>query len=212
MRRPPLAQEQGRIALAAVVRSDRVSFEGRQHARLPVTGFGVEYRVWRHIGIEGELTIAGGESTRSYEGDFISYAGPDATRAEILEKAVIARRTTVHNPGLGGSAGVTFHTGTSGRFSAAFRAGMSVRRYQYAETTTVLSVPAGVTFEEAASAFYDTHRPRGRGGLLFGVTMPIRIVSRLHVAPELRLVWGGPARVGNNYDEVSTGVRLIWKM
>ena len=37
------------------------------------------------------------------------------------------------------------------------------------------------------------------------------IVGRPHVAPEVRWVWGGPARVGNNYDEGTIGARVVWK-
>jgi hypothetical protein len=208
---PAAAQTPDRIEVSAVVRSDRVSFEGGEHARLPTTGISAAYRIWRHVGVEGEVTMAGGESTRSYEGDFITYAGEGATREEILDRAVIARRTTVNDPGLGVSGGITVHTSSAGRVNAAFHAGLSFRQYQYAQTTTVVRVPEGVRFEEAASAFVDSRGRRGRGGLLFGLTVPVRITSRLEVAPELRLVWGGPARVGNNYDEVSTGARLIWK-
>src|SRR5688500_16128162 len=67
-----LAQESERLDVSAIARTDRVSFEGNQHARLPVTGVGVSYRVWRDMRIEGELTRASGESRRSYEADFFS--------------------------------------------------------------------------------------------------------------------------------------------
>ena len=89
------AQVSDRLQIAAVARVDRVSFEGDQNARLPVTGAAVSYRAWRALRFEGEITTASGESRRSYEGDFISYAGLDATREELLQEAVIARRTTV---------------------------------------------------------------------------------------------------------------------
>jgi hypothetical protein len=45
---------------------------------------------------------------------------------------------------------------------------------------------------------------------LFGVSVPVRIASNLHVAPEVRWVWGGPARIGNNYDEATAGARIAW--
>ncbi len=95
------AEVSDRLQIAAVARVDRVSFEGQQNARLPVTGLAVSYRVLRALRIEGEITSAAGESRRSYEGDFISYAGPDATREEFLQRAVIVRRTTVNKAGLG---------------------------------------------------------------------------------------------------------------
>ena len=57
----------------------------------------------------------------------------------------------------------------------------------------------------------DGRGQRGRGGLLFGGSVPVRIAGRLHVVPEVRWVWGGPARIGNNYDEGSIGARVVWK-
>ena len=75
----------------------------------------------------------------------------------------------------------------------------------------MLRVPDGVTIEQAEAAMPDGHGQRGRGGLLFGAGVPVRLAAQLHVVPEARWVWGGPARVGNNYDEATVGVRLAWK-
>jgi len=204
------AQVSDRLQLAAVARVDRVSFEGRQNARLPVTGAGVAYRVWRALRIEGEITTASGESRRSYEADFISYAGPDATREEIRQKAVIARRTSVNKAGLGFAAVAAVETRHPGRLNLALRAGVSVRRYDYFEDMTILRVPEGVTVEQAELALPDGRGQRGRSGLLFGASVPVRIAGNLHVAPEVRWVWGGPARIGNNYDEATAGARITW--
>ena len=122
------AQVSDRLQVAAVARVDRVSFEGHQNARLPVTGLAVSYRVLGALRIEGELTTASGESRRSYEGDFISYAGPDATREELLQEAVIARRTIVNKAGLGFAVVAAVETRQPGRLNLALRAGVSVRR------------------------------------------------------------------------------------
>jgi hypothetical protein len=204
------AQVSDRLQLAAVARVDRVSFEGRQNARLPVTGAAVSYRVWRALRIEGEITTATGESRRSYEGDFISYAGPNATREEFQQKAVIARRTSVNKAGLGFAGVAAVETRHPGRLNLALRAGVSVRRYDYVEDMTILRVPEGVTVEQAERALPDARGQRGRSGLLFGVSVPVRIAGNLHVAPEVRWVWGGPARIGNNYDEATAGARIAW--
>lgn len=161
--------------------------------------------------LDGEITTASGESRRSYEGDFISYAGPDATRDEILRMAVIARRTTVNKAGLGYAAAVSAEARLTDKVKLAGRAGLSYRRYDYTDDTTVLRVPEGVTFAQAESQMPDDSGRRGRGGLLFGLSVPVRIVSHVYVAPEVRWVWGGPARVGNNYDEGTIGARLAWK-
>lgn len=205
------AQVADRLDLTAIARTDRVSFEGRQHARLPVAGVGVSYRVWRDMRVEAELTAAAGESRRVYEGDFMSYAGPDATREEILRMAVIARRTTVNKAGLGVATTVAVETRQPGRVNLALRAGMSYRHYSYTDDFDVLRVPDGFTIEKAEEQMMDGHGSRGRGGVLIGASVPVRIVGRLHVAPEVRWVWGGPARVGNNYDEGTVGARAVWK-
>jgi hypothetical protein len=204
------AQVSDRLQLAAVARVDRVSLEGRQHARLPVTGVAVSYRVWHVLRIEGEMTTASGESRRSYEADFISYAGPDATREEIRQRAVMGRRTSVNKAGIGFAAAAAVETRYPGRLNLALRAGVSVRRYEYIEDMTILRVPEGVTVEQAEFALPDARGQRGRSGLLFGVGVPVRIAGNLNVAPEVRWVWGGPARIGNNYDEATAGARISW--
>jgi hypothetical protein len=208
---PAWAQVSERLELAAIARTDRVSFEGGQNARLPVAGVGIAYRVWRDMRIEGEVTTASGESRRSYEGDFISYAGPEATREEIRRLAVSARRITVNKAGLGLAVAAAVETREPGRVNLAFRAGVSFRQYDYIDDMTVLRVPEGVTVEEAEAAMPDGRGRRGRSGLLLGASVPVRIAARLRVVPEARWVWGGPARVGNNYDEATVGARIAWK-
>ena len=208
---PASAQVSERLDVSAIARTDRVSFEGNQHARLPVAGVGVSYRVWRDMRIEGEVTKASGESRRVYEADFMSYAGPEATREEILRMAVIGRRTTINKAGLGLAATVAVETRAPGRVNLALRAGVSFRHYDYIDETTVLRVPEGFTLEQAERQLVDGRGTRGRGGLLFGGSVPVRIVDRLYIAPEVRWVWGGPAMVGNNYDEGTIGARVVWK-
>ncbi len=202
------AQVSERLDVSAIARTDRVSFEGNQYARLPVTGVGVSYRVWRDMRIEGEVTRASGRSRRSYEGDFFSFA---TTREDYDRLAVIARRTTINRPGLGFATAVAIETRQPGRFNIALRAGISGRQYRYTDERTILHAPDGFTMEQAKATMPDAAGRRARGGLLFGASVPIRIVGRLYVAPEVRWVWGGPAMVGNNYDERSVGVRIIWK-
>ncbi len=205
------AQASERLEIAVIVRSDRVSFEGGQHARLPVTGAGIAYRLWKSVQLEAEITAASGESSRSYDGDFISYAGPGATREEILRMAVIARRTITNIPGLGFASSIAVESRARGRVSVAARAGASFRQYTYQEDMMILRVPEGVTLAQAESALPDAGGRRGRSGLLLGLGVPVRIAGHLRVVPEARWVWGGPARVGNNYDEGTIGVRIAWR-
>jgi hypothetical protein len=205
------AQVTERLDIAGIVRSDNVSFEGGQSARLPVAGASVAYRVWKDLRVEAEITRASGESRRTYEADFISYAGPDATREEIARMAVIAKRTTINKAGLGFAAAVAAEKQLAARVNAAVRAGIGFRQYSYVDDMTVLRVPEGVTLDQAESAMRDDAGRRGRSGLLFGASLPVRIIGRLYVAPEVRWVWGGPARVGSNYDERTVAVRVGWK-
>ena len=202
------AQVTERLDVIAIARTDRVSFEGNQKARLSVAGVGVSYRVWKDMRIEGEVTMASGESRRSYEGDFFSYG---TTREDYDRLAVIARRTTINKAGLGFAATVAVETRQRGRVNLALRAGVSGRQYNYIDDRTVLRVPDGYTVEQAEATMPDARGRRARGGLLFGASVPIRIVGRLYVAPEARWVWGGPAMVGNNYDEATAGARIVWK-
>ena len=132
-----------RAEIGAIVRTDRVSFEGGQNARLPVTGAGVAYRIWRDVRLEGEVTMASGESRRSYEGDFISYAEPGSTREEFQRMAVIARRTTINKAGLGFATAVAVETRERGRVNLVLRAGISVRQYDYIETQRFFGFPKG---------------------------------------------------------------------
>jgi hypothetical protein len=207
---PAAAQGGERLEIAGIMRTDRVSFEGGQHAQLPVAGAAVAYRVWRDMRIEGEVTRASGESRRSYEGDFLSYS--EATsREEYLCMAVFARRTTVNRPGPGFAAAVAVETRDARRVNLGLRAGVSFRRYLYVEDMTITRVPEGVTVERAEASLPDSSSHCGRGGILLGLSVPVRVVGQFHVVPETRWVWGGPARIGDNYDEVTVGARLAWK-
>ena len=208
---PASAQVSERLEVAAIVRTDRVSFEANQHAALPVAGASVSYRFWRDMRIEAEVTAASGESRRSYEGDFVSYASPGASREEIQRMSIVARRTMINRPGLGMATAVAVETRQSGRVNLGLRAGLSFRRYSYLDDITILQVPEGVTIEKAEATLPDGSGQRGRGGILLGLSVPIRVVGSLHVTPEVRWVWGGPARVGNNYDEATFGARIGWK-
>lgn len=208
---PASAQVSERFEVAAIARTDRVSFEADQHAVLPVAGASVAYRFWRDTRIEWEVTAASGESRRSYEGDFVSYAAPGASREEIQRMSIVARRTMINRPGLGMAAAVAVETRQAGRVNVGLRAGVSVRQYSYVDDITILRVPEGVTIEKAEATLPDGSGRRARSGILLGLSVPVRVVGRLYVTPEVRWVWGGPARIGNNYDEATFGARVGWR-
>src|SRR5688500_205738 len=78
------AQSPSRFTLAPVARLDRVWIEGQTTGTTPVAGAAASVRVSKALSVEGELTGAAKDITRSYEGRFISYAeGPNASRQEI---------------------------------------------------------------------------------------------------------------------------------
>jgi len=200
-----------RFEVGMVSRAERVLLEGGARGQLPVTGIVVGALVSKHFGLEAEFTTAARQINRSYEGRFFSFAERDATREEIERMAVVARRSLEYIPGTGGSAAFTARGHAGGRVDVVFRAGATFRHYVRKSTMTILSVPEGIAFERAVNMLPDERGNQTRGGLLFGLDVPVQISRHLSAAPEMRVVWGGPARVGNRYNEFSLGGRAIWK-
>ena len=206
------AQVSERLEIGAIVRTDRVSFEGGQNARLPVTGVGCRVsRVAGHAD-RGGSDDGVGRIEAKLRGRFHFVRGTGATREEFLRMAVIARRTTINKAGLGfahgrrrrdAAAGPSEPRPARGRQRPAVRLH---RRHDGPSRARRGHVRAG-----RIAAMPDGRGQRGRSGLLFGASVPVRIAGRLHVAPEVRWVWGGPARIGNNYDEATVGARIVWK-
>lgn len=200
-----------RFESAGVTRSERVVFDDDLKGRVTATGGAVGVLFSKHYGIEGEFTHAVGQLNRSYEGNFTSYAEPGATREEIERMAVRARRSMKKTPGIGGSVAFTARANAGRRADVVLRVGAMFRQYVETETTTVLSVPEGIEFERAASAFRDSRRTRTRGGLLFGLDIPIHISRHLTLGPDVRFVWGGPAQFDSRYSDASVGARATWR-
>ena len=99
----------------------------------------------------------------------------------------------------------------SGRVSLVGRVGISARDYLETSTFTILTIPEGVDPARVASAFRTARRHRTRGGLLVGLDVPVAVTSVLVIAPEVRLVYGGPARIGNKHRELGWGARATWR-
>ena len=179
---------------------------------MPVIGLVGSARFSKTWGMEGEITQASGGFSRSYEGWFVSYAPPNSTRAEIERLAPTARRTLGYVPGLGGSVAVTARGGSTGRADVVFRLGLAFRNYTETSDYTILTIPEGIDPARiaASSVFTDQRVDRSRGGLLFGLEVPIRLVRQLTVSPDVRYVYGGPARIGEKHRELSLGVRAGW--
>jgi hypothetical protein len=141
----------------------------------------------------------------------VSFAAPNSPREEIDRQMVVARRSLEYAPGLGGSIALSTQAAITSRVGADVIAGISARRYFESSTMTILRLPEGMDSERAARALPDERFDRVRSGLLLGFGIPFQLARHLIASPEVRWVWGGPARVGNNYDELSAGVRVAWQ-
>lgn len=205
-------QPVARFELGPVVRFDKVFIEGGASGGMRVAGVATRVMISRTYGVEAELTQASNRVARSYEGRFISYAqGPNASREEIERLAPVVRRALGYAPGTGGSAAFVARSDPSQRVSLAARAGLSARKYVETSAFTILSIPDGVDPGRVARDFQDSSSHRTRGGLLLGLDASVAVTNHLSVAPELRFVYGGPARIGNKHRELGLGVRGAWR-
>ena len=125
--------------------------------------------------------------------------------------APTARRTFGHAPGLGWSGALVARGRVAERVTMAARIGIAARRYTETSSYVVLTIPAGVDPARVARDFQDTAWSRTRGGLLFGMDAAIGVTNQLSIVPDVRFVYGGPARVGNNYREFGVGIRAGWR-
>jgi hypothetical protein len=194
-----------------VVRLDEVFIEGGAHGSTTAAGVVTSFRISKTYGVEAELTRALNRIERSYEGRFISYTqDPDATLQEIERLAPIARRSLAYVPGVGWSAAFVARGQISPRVSLAARVGLSARDYVESSVYTILSIPEGVDAVRVARDFRDSSSHRTRGGLLLGFDGSVAVTDHLKIAPEVRFVYGGPARIGNKHREFGLGVRGAW--
>jgi hypothetical protein len=205
------AQLAPRFDVGPVVRADKVMVESGLGAVVPVFGLMASARLSRTWGVEGEVTGARGDFSRSYEGWFVSFAPPNSTRQEIERLAPTARRTMAYRPGLGGSVAVTARAGSTGRADVVVRLGVSFRRYTETSDFTILTIPEGIDPARLTASFGSERTDRSRGGLLAGFEVPIRLARQVTVSPEVRYVYGGPARIGEKHRELSLGVRAGWR-
>ena len=207
-----VAQPASRFELGPVLRFDKVFIQGDASGGTVVAGVVTSFRISKSYGLEAELTQASNRIERSYQGWFISYAqGPNATREEIERLAPMARRSLGYTPGVGWSAAFVARGHSSSRVNVGARVGFAARKYLETSSYTVLSIPEGVDPGRVARDFRDSSSSRTRGGLLFGFDVTVAVSDRLSVAPEVRFVYGGPARIGNKHREAGLGVRAVWR-
>lgn len=206
------AQPASRFEAGPVVRVDRVYIEGGLSGAVPVAGFTTAVRLWKGLGVEGEMTWANGDMARSYEGHFVSFAeGPHVTREEFERMAPTARRTLGYRPGTGGAGAIVVRGAVSPRVRMGARLGLSARSYTETSDFTILSIPPGIEPERVAGYFMSESRTKTRGGLLFGADAVIALTGRLSIVPEVRFVYGGPAQIGNKHREAGVGLRGVWR-
>jgi hypothetical protein len=173
-----------------------------------VTGAAVSCRLWRALRIEGRsrrLRENRGEATKG-----ISFRTPARMRRVKRScKGVIARRTSVNKAGLGFAAAAAVETGTgpSEPRTARRRQRPPIRVRRGHDHP---SRPEGVTVEQAERTLPDARGQRGAAVLL--VWRPaFRFVSpAISTWRQSALGMGGPARIGNNYDEAAAGARIAW--
>jgi hypothetical protein len=203
-------QTSRRVEIGTVARSDWLFVEAGGTGRSSVAGVVAGWQFSPRFGLEGEMTAAAGGVMRSYEGWFISYAPPNATREEIERLAPIARRTLRYDPGGGGAMAFVVRQDLSPRAAVRGRIGLSGRRYLETSTYDVLQIPDGVDPARVARDFGSESGRHSRGGLMLGLSLSVRATSRLQLEPEVRYVYGGPAQVGRKHREVSAGIRGVW--
>jgi hypothetical protein len=207
---PAASGQSPRFDIGPVVRVDKVMVESGLDGVMPVIGVVASARLSKTWGVEAEITRASGDFSRSYEGWFVSFAPPNSTRAEVERLAPTARRTMAYVPRVGGSVAVTARGGYTGRADIVVRLGAALRGYTETSDFVVLTIPEGIDPARVAATFNGERHARSRGGLLFGLEVPIRLARQLTVAPDIRFVYGGPAQIGEKHREVSLGVRAGW--
>lgn len=205
-----------RLEIGPVVRLDSVFVEGGARGQTPVAGLGAGVRLSKTYGVEAELTHAWSPIEKRYEGWFISYAeGPNPTREEVERLAPILRRSLGYAPQVGGAAAFVVRLEPARRVGLSLRAGLSARRYVETSAYEVVSIPDGVNRARFANDLARNFQPSSqqtiRGGLLLGLGLSLAMTEHITVAPEVRFVYGGPARIGYNHRELGIGARGAWR-
>lgn len=200
------ARQAPAFEVGAVVRVDQVQVEGDLAGPMAVAGLSVRQRVRTSLSIEGEITRAHGTLARHYSGWFVSFAPPGSSPAEVERLAPTARRDLRYVPGWGGGAALVWRGALSPRVDMGFKLGVAGRRYVETSAYTILTIPPELDEAQVRAAFIDERHTTNRGGVWFGLDAPIRVMPRLRVIPEARVILG-PRQVGNAHREWSVGVR-----
>lgn len=174
----------------------------------PLSGL-VGVKLTGTFALEIDLGTALGEVSRERVGWRVSYAGPNATRAEIEDMAVTERIRTRSRQTLNTTLMLVWREANPKRVTAALFVGPTWNRYEHVETSEILRLPPGITAEQFARTLPPSeNRSRLLGGLTAGFSVPIAVTRDLRVAPGVSYTHGD---VGDHhYHLVSAHARLLW--
>lgn len=203
---PVLAQtREPRVSIVGLLQHENVAVDGGTGG-FTAGGAALVLRVSRYFSVQGELTQGSGEAHHSYEGVFTTIAPPGSHYTEIERLGVVLRRDRTWRAGGGGAFMITAHTPVSQKLGAAFSVGLAGRTLEHIDRRTLVRLPEGWDPSKSTGEGEERYS-RGRGGLMASVAVPVRMTSRLTVAPELRFA---ATIADENYSVVTIGMRAGW--
>jgi hypothetical protein len=177
------AQSSPRFALGPVARVDRLWLDGHTTGTTPVAGVSASVRLSTVMAVEGEMTGATHDIRGRHGGRSFDY-----------------------EPGTGVAGMIVVRPVTRTRLGVAARIGGSARRYLERSSYRVPAGPDGVDPGRVVDDAIETKR----GGLLAGVDLEIALTRGFTLAPQLQVVYSGPAGVGRQHREVNLGLTGRW--
>lgn len=161
------------------------------------------------LDVEAELIRPTQTLTRKYEGVSVSFAGPDASRAEVERLSVVTRYSYERMVRFSVSGAAIFHPRSRGRWSPGVIAGLTAIPVRERYTTEPVHVPVGVDPNQPSVRATSQNVSQTRGGLTIGGRLALAVTSRLVIAPDLRLDYGS---IGDEIDNVVRfSTRIVWR-
>lgn len=194
-----------RISVVGLLQHENVAVDGGTGG-FTAGGAALVLRVSRYFSVQGELTQGSGEAHHSYEGVFTTIAPPGSSYTELERLGVVLRRDRTWRAGGGGAFMVTAHTPVSQKLGAAFSVGLAGRTLEHIDRRTLIRLPEGWDPSKSTGEGEERYS-RGRGGLMAGVAIPVRLTSHFTIAPELRFA---ATIADENYSVVTIGMRGGW--
>lgn len=176
----------------------------------PTAGAVIGLRLTPAFSIEADVSRGFRKVTRTYEGTFISFAAPGASREEIERQAVHRRFHTEWSPAMNLAALGVLRSASRSRVRPAVYAGVTLARYDEVYSSVVTALPDVVPIAADHPNLLPQRQSisRTRGGLTGGFMVPITIAGALSVAPEVRYTYGS---IGDEkHNMLRAGVRVLW--